>query len=113
MRIVLCLADRPDVLSVGAGAEDRDEHATRSPRGCSGSRTRKRSRTLLLDYGRHLDSRDFAAYSALFAKDGEWSRRLRHGRRGPADIKAFMEKDMGTQPNAPRTITCSRTSSSP
>ena len=27
---------------------------------------------LLLDYGRHLDNRDFAAYSRLFAKDGEW-----------------------------------------
>src|SRR5262249_29539302 len=29
-------------------------------------------RLLLLDYGRFLDARDLAAYSRLFAKDGEW-----------------------------------------
>ena len=53
---------------------------------------------LLLDYGRHLDSRDFAAYSALFAKDGEWVGGFGTVA-GPANIKAFMEKAMGTQPN--------------
>jgi uncharacterized protein (TIGR02246 family) len=55
---------------------------------------------LLLDYGRHLDSRDFAAYSALFAKDGEWVGGFGTAPGGPAGIKAFMEKAMGTQPNA-------------
>lgn len=29
-------------------------------------------RTVLTDYGRFLDARDFAAYARLFAKDGEW-----------------------------------------
>ena len=53
---------------------------------------------LLLDYGRHLDNRDFAAYSALFAKDGEWVGGF-GSVAGPANIKAFMEKNMGTQPN--------------
>lgn len=53
---------------------------------------------LLLDYGRHLDSRDFAAYSALFAKDGEWAGGF-GSVAGPANIKTFMEKNMGTQPN--------------
>ena len=53
---------------------------------------------LLLDYGRHLDSRDFAAYSALFAKDGEWVGGF-GSVAAPANIKAFMEKAMGTQPN--------------
>ena len=53
---------------------------------------------LLLDYGRYLDSRDFAAYSALFAKDGEWVGGF-GAVAGPANIKAFMEKNMGTQPN--------------
>jgi uncharacterized protein (TIGR02246 family) len=53
---------------------------------------------LLLDYGRHLDSRDFGAYSALFAKDGEWVGGFGTVA-GPANIKAFMEKAMGTQPN--------------
>lgn len=53
---------------------------------------------VLLDYGRHLDDRDFGAYSRLFAKDGEWV-----GGFGkvatPAGIQAFMEKNMGTGPN--------------
>jgi uncharacterized protein (TIGR02246 family) len=53
---------------------------------------------LLLDYGRHLDARDFRAYSLLFAKDGEW-----RGGFGtvasPAQIQAFMEKAMGTAAN--------------
>jgi len=53
---------------------------------------------LLLDYGRHLDSRDFAAYSRLFAKDGEWVGGF-GSVSGPANIQAFMEKNMGTGPN--------------
>ena len=28
--------------------------------------------TLLLNYGRNLDARDFKAYSLLFARDGVW-----------------------------------------
>ncbi|HZM97515.1 MAG TPA: nuclear transport factor 2 family protein [Vicinamibacterales bacterium] len=53
---------------------------------------------LLLDYGRHLDNRDFAAYSLLFAKDGEWVGGF-GSVSGPASIQAFMEKNMGTGPN--------------
>jgi len=53
---------------------------------------------LLLDYGRHLDNRDFAAYSRLFAKDGEWVGGF-GSVSGPANIQAFMEKNMGTGPN--------------
>ena len=55
-------------------------------------------RTLLLDYGRFLDSRDLAAYSRLFAKDGEWVGGF-GSVTGPANIQAFMEKNMGTGPN--------------
>jgi uncharacterized protein (TIGR02246 family) len=48
---------------------------------------------LLLDYGRHLDARDFGAYGALFAADGEWVGGF--GKvAGPGNIKAFMEKAM-------------------
>ena len=54
---------------------------------------------LLLDYGRHLDSRDFAAYGRLFAKDGEWVGGFGTAGGGPAGIQAFMEKAMGTAPN--------------
>jgi uncharacterized protein (TIGR02246 family) len=50
---------------------------------------------LLLDYGRYLDSRDFAGYASLFAKDGQWIGGF--GTVPAAEIKAFMEKAMGTQ----------------
>jgi len=53
---------------------------------------------LLLDYGRHLDGRDFTAYSSLFARDGEWVGGF-GSVTGPAAIQAFMEKNMGTAPN--------------
>jgi ketosteroid isomerase-like protein len=51
--------------------------------------------TLLLDYGRSLDARDFSAYSHLFAKDGEWSGGMGTVQ-GPAAIQAFMEKNIGS-----------------
>jgi uncharacterized protein (TIGR02246 family) len=57
---------------------------------------------LLLDYGRHLDSRDLAAYGRLFAKDGEWVGGFGTASGGPAGIQAFMEKAMGTAPNTAR-----------
>ncbi len=49
---------------------------------------------VLLDYGRSLDAHDFAAYSRLFAKDGEWVGGF-GSVRGPAAIQAFMEKNIG------------------
>jgi uncharacterized protein (TIGR02246 family) len=53
---------------------------------------------LLIDYGRHLDSRDLAAYAGLFASDGEWIGGF--GKvAGRANIQAFMEKSLGTGPN--------------
>ena len=59
-------------------------------------------RTLLLDYGRFLDSRDLAAYSRLFAKDGEWVGGFGSAQ-GPAGILTFMEKNLGTGPNRTNT----------
>lgn len=53
---------------------------------------------LLIDYGRHLDSRDLAAYAALFATDGEWVGGF-GAVKGRANIQAFMEKSLGTGPN--------------
>jgi hypothetical protein len=46
---------------------------------------------LLLDYGRSLDGRDFAAFAALFAREGEWKGAMGTFR-GPARIQAEMEK---------------------
>ena len=55
-------------------------------------------RNLLLDYGRFLDGRDFKSYASLFARDGEWVGGFGTVA-GPANIQAFMEKNMGTGPN--------------
>ncbi len=53
---------------------------------------------LLIDYGRHLDSRDLAAYAALFATDGEWVGGFGTVK-GRANIQAFMEESLGAGPN--------------
>ena len=52
-------------------------------------------RTVLTNYGRFLDARDFSSYSHLFAKNGEWIGGLGNVK-GPAAIQAFMEKSIGT-----------------
>ena len=49
--------------------------------------------TLLLDYGRNLDARDFKGYSELFAKDGIWTGGFGTVQ-GRAAIQTFMEKAM-------------------
>jgi len=50
-------------------------------------------RTLLLNYGRFLDARDFGAYSRLFAKDGEWVGGF-GSVQGPPAIQVLMEKNI-------------------
>jgi hypothetical protein len=55
---------------------------------------------LLMEYGRALDRRDFATYSQLFATNGEWSGSLGTFR-GPAAIKAAMEKSFRDSKPAP------------
>ena len=59
-------------------------------------------RGVLLDYGRYLDARDFAAYSRLFAIDGEWVGGFGTVQ-GPAAIQAFMEKNIAG-PNRGNTL---------
>ncbi len=46
---------------------------------------------LLLEYGRTLDARDFAAYAALFAADGIW-KGAQGAYKGPKEIQTQMEK---------------------
>jgi uncharacterized protein (TIGR02246 family) len=53
---------------------------------------------VLTEYGRSLDARDFATYSSLFASDGEWVGGFGTVK-GPAAIKALMEKTLGTGGN--------------
>jgi hypothetical protein len=49
----------------------------------------------LINYGRALDSRDFKAYSALFAKDGSWSGGMGTVSGGPQAIYDFMTSRIG------------------
>ncbi len=56
---------------------------------------------LLMEYGRTLDHRDFAAYSHLFAGNGEWTGTL-GSYRGPAAIQAAMEKSFGAATDIPK-----------
>ena len=51
-------------------------------------------RKILVDYGIHLDAQDYAAYAALFAKDGVWTGGYGTAK-GPAAIQAMLEKAMG------------------
>ena len=44
---------------------------------------------LFLEYRRHLDRRDFAAYAQLFTDDGEWVGNLGRAR-GPAEIEQLL-----------------------
>ena len=46
---------------------------------------------LLMEYGRTLDKHDFAAFSQLFAANGEWTGNVGTFK-GPAGIQAAMEK---------------------
>jgi uncharacterized protein (TIGR02246 family) len=46
---------------------------------------------LLIEYGRTLDNRDFAAYAALFAADGVW-KGAQGSYKGPKEIQTSMEK---------------------
>jgi len=50
---------------------------------------------LFIDYGRHLDVGDFAAYAALFAADGELLLGPLGRARGPAAIEALMTRVQG------------------
>jgi len=54
-------------------------------------------RTLLHDYGRLLDARDLTAFSALFARDGEWVGGIGTAK-GPEAIGAMMRKAFGNVP---------------
>jgi ketosteroid isomerase-like protein len=50
---------------------------------------------LFVDYGAHLDAHDFDAYAELFDEDGEVLLGPLGRAKGPADIKALMERTMG------------------
>jgi hypothetical protein len=57
---------------------------------------REAIRTLLLDYGRHLDNRDWDAFAALFAgEEGTWNGGMGIAR-GPQQIREMMISTIGS-----------------
>lgn len=56
---------------------------------------------LLLEYGRTLDARDFAAYAGLFAAEGEWKGAMGTFK-GPQQIRAEMERIFAAATDIPK-----------
>lgn len=56
---------------------------------------------LLLEYGRTLDARDFAAYSALFAPEGEWKGAM-GTYKGAQQIRTEMERIFASATDIPK-----------
>jgi uncharacterized protein (TIGR02246 family) len=67
----------------------------------------KQIRDLITRYGQLLDASDFAGYSQLFAREGEWSGLLSGYTtiRGPENIRAAMEKNFANRKYDPQNIT--------
>jgi hypothetical protein len=57
-------------------------------------------RHVLIEYGHDLDTRDYVAYSRLFARDGVWAGGIGTGR-GPAGVLAMLQKTVGRGGNNP------------
>jgi uncharacterized protein (TIGR02246 family) len=85
--LLIAIADAPAKLQAQSGSAPGRDSAARIQR----IEDRVEIEQLLLNYGRHLDARDFKAYGQLFAHDGVWEGGMGTVQ-GPAAIQAFMEK---------------------
>jgi uncharacterized protein (TIGR02246 family) len=67
----------------------------------------KQIRDLMTQYGQLLDAGDFAGYSQLFSRDGQWSGLLSGYTtiKGPENIRAAMEKNFADRKYDPGHIT--------
>lgn len=67
----------------------------------------KEIRDLMVQYGRHLDSLDFEAYSRLFAEEGEWSGQVGDFDpiKGPEAIRTTMEQAFADRTYDPAHVT--------
>jgi ketosteroid isomerase-like protein len=67
----------------------------------------KQIRDLMTQYGQLLDASDFAGYSQLFAREGEWSGLLSGYTtiKGPENIRAAMQKNFADRKYDPQHIT--------
>jgi hypothetical protein len=57
-------------------------------------------RHLMIEYGHDLDTRDYVAYSKLFARDGVWTGGIGTGR-GPAGVLAMLQRTVGRNGSTP------------
>jgi hypothetical protein len=57
-------------------------------------------RHLMIEYGHDLDTRDYVAYSKLFAREGVWSGGIGTGR-GPSGVLAMLQRTVGGNGNTP------------
>lgn len=94
------------VLVLGLGyaiAADEGSLATRLQK----VEDEKEIRDLMVDYGRTLDAGNFAAYSGLFAKNGEWSGLLPEFTtvKGRENIRTAMEKNFKDRKYDPKHVT--------
>ena len=85
--LLTALAAAPVTVQAQSGPPAGRESAARIQR----IEDRAEIEQLLLNYGRHLDARDFKAYGELFARDGVWEGGMGTVQ-GPTAIQAFMEK---------------------
>jgi uncharacterized protein (TIGR02246 family) len=89
-----CVAAVAILIGLFAGS-DLVAAATPPPQGLEARIQRIEDRMaieqLLMEYGRAVDNRDFAAFAALFAEDGEWAG-AQGSYRGPKEIQKSMEK---------------------
>jgi SnoaL-like domain len=53
-------------------------------------------RHLMIEYGHDLDTRDYVAYSKLFARDGVWAGGIGTGR-GPDGVLAMLQRTVGPE----------------
>ena len=60
---------------------------------------REAIRSLLIEYGKTLDARDFRAFSELFAENGVWDGGMGVAK-GPAAIQKLMEDTIGSNSNS-------------
>ncbi len=67
----------------------------------------KQIRDLMTQYGQLLDRGDFASYSQLFSRNGEWSGLLSDYTtiKGPENIRAAMEKNFAQRKYDPQNVT--------
>ncbi len=57
-------------------------------------------RRVLVDYAAFLDRRDYAAFSELFAPDGEWTKPEGEGYQGRAEIREMLARALGPADSA-------------